>query len=131
MYITCQITFCRCNHPEVFLVKGALKICSKLTGEHPCQSVFSIKLLCNFLEITLWHGCSPVNLQDIFRTPFTKITFGWLLLLVNNCRCNFSCAAMSIMALQILKFVDSPKTSMYVYIYIYIYIYDICICIDI
>ena len=30
--------------------------------------------------LTLRHGCSPVNLQDIFRTPFTKNTSGWLLL---------------------------------------------------
>ena len=26
----------RSSHPEVFLRKGALKICSKFTGEHPC-----------------------------------------------------------------------------------------------
>ena len=30
---------------EVFLEKGALEICSKFTGEHPCRSVISIKLL--------------------------------------------------------------------------------------
>ena len=35
----------RNSHPEVFLGKGALKICSKFTGEHPCRSVISIKLL--------------------------------------------------------------------------------------
>ena len=28
----------------LFLGKGALKICSKLTGEHPCRSAISIKL---------------------------------------------------------------------------------------
>ena len=28
----------------------------------------------------LWHGCSPVNLLHIFRTPFLKNTSGWLLL---------------------------------------------------
>ena len=28
--------------PEVFLVRGALKICSKFTGEHPYRSVISI-----------------------------------------------------------------------------------------
>ena len=28
------------------------------------------KLLCNFIEITLWHGCSSVNLLGIFRTSF-------------------------------------------------------------
>ena len=31
------------NPPEVFLEKCVLKICSKYTGEHPCQSVISIK----------------------------------------------------------------------------------------
>ena len=38
----------RSNSLEVFLGKGVLKICSKFTGEHPCRSVISIKLLCNF-----------------------------------------------------------------------------------
>ena len=32
------------------------------------------------LEITLRHGCSPVNLLHIFRTTFLKNTSGWLLL---------------------------------------------------
>ena len=34
--------------PQVILGKGVLKICSKFTGEHPCQSVISIKLQGNF-----------------------------------------------------------------------------------
>ena len=34
----------RSSHPEVFLGKGVLKICSKFTGEHPYRSVISIKL---------------------------------------------------------------------------------------
>ena len=33
-----------------------------------------------FIEITLWHGCSPVNFLHIFRTPFLKNTSRWLLL---------------------------------------------------
>ena len=41
---------------ELFLEKGILKICSKFTGEHPCRSVISIKLLSNFIEITLRHA---------------------------------------------------------------------------
>ena len=69
----------RISHPEVFLENGVLKIYSKFTGEYPCQSVISIKLLCNFIEITLRHGCSPVNLLYIFRTPFLKNTSGRLL----------------------------------------------------
>ena len=64
----------------MFLVKCVLKICSKFTGEHPYQSAISIKLLCDFIETILWHGCSPVNLLDIFRTPSTRNTSGWLLL---------------------------------------------------
>ena len=34
----------------------------------------------NFIEITLQHGCFPVNLLHIFRTPFLKDTSGGLLL---------------------------------------------------
>ena len=41
----CSLEIDRSSHPEVFLRKGVLKICSKFTGEHPCQSVISIKLL--------------------------------------------------------------------------------------
>ena len=76
------LTSFRSSHPEVFLRKVILKICSKFPGEHPCPSVISIKLLCNFAEITLWHGCSPVNLLHIFRTPFPKNTSGRPLLIL-------------------------------------------------
>ena len=65
-------TSVRSSPPEVFLDKGVPKKCSKFTGEHPCRSEISIKLLCNFIEITLRHGCSPVNLLHIFRKPFYK-----------------------------------------------------------
>ena len=34
----------------------------------------------NFIEITLRHGCSPINLLHIFRTPFPRNTSGRLLL---------------------------------------------------
>ena len=53
-------------------------------GEHPCRSVISIKLLCNFSEITFRHGCSSVNLLHIFRTPFLKNTSGGLLLITGR-----------------------------------------------
>ena len=62
------------SHPEGFLRKGVLKICSKFTGKQPCWSMISLKLLCNFTEITLWYGCSPVSLLYIFRTTFYKNT---------------------------------------------------------
>ena len=67
----------------MFLGKGVLKIYSKFTGEYPCRSVISIKMFCNFIEITLRHGYSPVNLLHIFKTPFVKDTSGGLLLVID------------------------------------------------
>ena len=64
----------------MLLRKNDLKICSKITGEHPCRSVVSVKLLCNLIEITPQHGCFPINLLDIFRTLFLKNTSGRSLL---------------------------------------------------
>ena len=64
----------------MFLGKGVLKICIRFTGEQRCRNVISKKLLCNFIEITLRHGYSPVNLLQIFRKTFLKNTYGGLLL---------------------------------------------------
>ena len=67
----------RSCRPEVLLGKDVLKICSKFTGQHPCRSAISKS---NFIEIAFRHGCSPVNLLHIFRTPFLKNISGRLLL---------------------------------------------------
>ena len=77
----------RSSPSEVFLRKGILKICRKFTGEHPCRSVISIKLQSNFIKIALRHRCSPVNLLQIFRTPFPRNTSGWLLLFTMSRKC--------------------------------------------
>ena len=74
------VTSTRSSHQEMFLGKGVLKIGSKFTGELPCRSAISIKLQSNFIENTLRHGCSPVNLPHIFRKHLLKNTFGRLLL---------------------------------------------------
>ena len=37
-------------------------------------------MLCNFIEIAVWHGRSPVNLLHIFRATFPKNISGGLLL---------------------------------------------------
>ena len=41
---------------------------------------------CNFnkneLQFALRHGCSPINLLHIFRTPFLKNTSEWVLLAI-------------------------------------------------
>ena len=62
------------SRPEVFLRKSILKLYRKFIREQPYWSVISIKLLYNFIEIALWHGCSPVNLLHISRTPFLQNT---------------------------------------------------------
>ena len=62
----------RSSPPWVFLRKGVLKIYSKFTGEHPSISVILIKLLCNFVEITHQHGCSPVNLLLFLEHLFLR-----------------------------------------------------------
>ena len=38
------------------------------------------KVALRLIEVTLRHGCSPVNLLHIFRTPLTKNTSGRMLL---------------------------------------------------
>ena len=65
-----RVPVSRSSHPEVFLRK------------------LLPKLICNFIEITLLYGCSPVNLLHIFRAPFTKNTSGRLLLsfITNHCQ---------------------------------------------
>ena len=82
-FLKFKVTVSKSSHPEVFLRKGILKICSKFTGEHPCQSGISIKLLCNFIEIAIQHSCSPVHLLHIFRTHFPNNISGWLLLSIH------------------------------------------------
>ena len=61
----------------MFLGKGVLKTCSKFIRKHPCRSAISIKWQSNFIKITLWHGCSSVNLLHIsikWQCNFIKIT---------------------------------------------------------
>ena len=75
----------RSSRPEMFLIiKSVLKISSKITGEHTCRSVISIKLLRNLIEITLWHGDSAVNLLHFLIIPFPKNINGRLLLSSKN-----------------------------------------------
>ena len=72
----------RCSRPEVFLRRGVLKICRKVTGVHPYRSAISIKLL------ALRHGCSTVNLLHILRIPFPRNTpvrlFLYLLIIIKG-----------------------------------------------
>ena len=56
------------------ILKGVLKKFRTDTGEQPCPCAISIKLQNNFIEITRWHRCSPVDLGHILRTTFPKNT---------------------------------------------------------
>ena len=74
----------RSSHPEMFLEKGALKICSKFTGEHPCRSVISIKLLCKF--------CGIYFCDSIISEKLCRIYFSVLIVLEKNriiCLCDW------------------------------------------
>ena len=76
-------------HPLVYLrqfVKTTLllqKQPSRGILKKRCSEIMQ-QIYSNFIEITFWHGCSPVNLLYIFRTTFSKNTSGWLLLSVTN-----------------------------------------------
>ena len=61
-----------------------MKNCSKIR----VKTTFNVQS--NFIEIALWHGCSPVNLLHIFTTPFPKNTSGRLLLNdeIHSAKCN-------------------------------------------
>ena len=50
------------------------KVAKQLKSHFGMKSHFIEQLKSRFIEITLWHGCSPVNLLHIFRTFFTKNT---------------------------------------------------------
>ena len=72
-----------CNIQKQPLRGVLMKRCSEnmqqIYRRTPMPSAISIKLLCNFMEITLRHGCSPVNFLHIFRKPFLKNTSEGLL----------------------------------------------------
>ena len=55
----------RSKHPELFLGKGVLKICSKFTREHPCRSVISIKSQSSV-------GCPTKSIQLFLQKSHTQ-----------------------------------------------------------
>ena len=58
----------RDSPPEIFSKKETLQIGSKPTREQPRRSAISTKLLCNFIEITPMHGCTPEKAQHTHKT---------------------------------------------------------------
>ena len=54
------VTFVKAAFQRYSYKKVFWKYAATFTGEHPCQYVVSIRLQSNFIDITLWYGCSPV-----------------------------------------------------------------------
>ena len=75
----------RSSYPEVFLRHLFWKYVANLQ-ENTHAEVWFQSSCCSFIEITLRHGSSPVNLLHIFRIPFPRNTSGWLLLYFIACK---------------------------------------------
>ena len=56
----------------------------------PIPKCDSNKVALHFIEITLCHGCSPVNLLNIFRTLFPQYSSGGCFFTSTNCSANIN-----------------------------------------
>ena len=72
------------GRPEVFIGKCVLKICSKFTGEHPCQSVISVvpPVWCHINFVRLHQFVIVVFLMIqwkvfFFQDPAQPVLTGW------------------------------------------------------
>ena len=87
----------RSNPTEVFLREGALKICSKFTGEHPRRSVIAIKL-----QATFRGGSRAAATSKMER--FVMIVKDWKPLTIITKRSILDAAAVLDPSLTLLKF---------------------------
>ena len=74
----------RTSRRRCYIKIAVLKNFEIFTGKHPCQSLFSNKvvdlLVGTFLKKRLQHRCFPVNIVKFLRTPILKDIFKRLLL---------------------------------------------------
>ena len=74
----------RSSLPEVFCKKDVLKISTKLTGKHLCQSLFFNKVTGlsprTLLKKMLWHRCFPADFAKFLGILFLTEPIWWLLL---------------------------------------------------
>ena len=68
----------RSSHPQVFFYKWCSENMHKIYRRTPTPK-YDFNKVAKQLEIELWHESSPVNLQHIFATPFSKNISGVLL----------------------------------------------------
>ena len=68
----CFLVFCvnyyRSRLREVFQEKRCSENMQQIYRRIPMPKCDFNKVACNFIEITLWHGCHPVNFLHIFKT---------------------------------------------------------------
>ena len=72
--------FCVCHTTIVFKLLFSEAAIQRFHRKRCAENMQQIYGRTPFIEITLRHGCSSVNLLHIFRTPFLKNTSGLLLL---------------------------------------------------
>ena len=81
----CERGYVGSSRPEVLCKKGVLKIFTKFTGKHLCQSLLFNKIAglrpTILLKKRLWDRCFPVNFVRFPRAPFFIEHFWWLLLI--------------------------------------------------
>ena len=75
-----QYVICKSSPPEVF----RKRLSENMQQIYMRTPMPKCDLLCSFIETALWHGCFPVNLQQVFRTPFPQNTFGGLLFYIRT-----------------------------------------------
>ena len=77
--------------PEILLQKQPPGSVLRKTPSENMQQIYRRRsmqkcdfnnVVLHFIEITLQHGCSPVNLLHFFRTPLSRNTSGWMLLIL-------------------------------------------------
>ena len=70
----------RTSHPEVFLGKGVLKICSKFLGEHPCRSIDgSGRLLVQNVIAFMYQACEQHGFTFIGNSAVIYRIYGMMM----------------------------------------------------
>ena len=76
--------YIRSSHRRRSIKKSVLKVFTKFTGKHLCQSLFFNKVAdltpATLLKKRLWHRYFSVNFVKFLRTPFFIEHLRWLLL---------------------------------------------------
>ena len=78
---------CRNSSLRLFVETAVMQICRKFIEEHPCGIMISVKVLCNFTEITSSHGvplyiCCIFANQIFWRTPMGDCS--WIFIVVKQ-----------------------------------------------